>query len=157
MLEAKYRVYDSAVLDAPVEEVWPLIRDIVRLLPLVFGDGVKDHGWTDGGSAEKVPSRFQFTLHPSGDTVVEEVVARSETDRSVTYRMLGQAVGITGYIATYQLRPVTSEPGKCFLDWVRDFAVAPGNDPEKVAPFLAGLTAQEVAAIKRHFSKRSSS
>ncbi|WP_224368931.1 SRPBCC family protein [Hyalangium versicolor] len=154
MLEAKYRVYDSAVLDAPIEEVWPVVRDLVRLLPLVFGEAVKGHGWVEGGSAENIPSRFQFTLQPSGETILEEVVGRSETEHSVTYRMIGQAVGITGYIATYQLRPITSEPGKTFLDWVRDFAVAPGNDPAKVAPFLAGLTAQEVVALKKHFAQR---
>jgi hypothetical protein len=157
MLEAKYRVYDSAVLDVPLEEAWPILRDILRVLPIVFGDGVKDFKWVDGGSAEKIPSRFQFTLQATGETVLEEVSGRSEGEHSVTYRMIGQAVGITGYIATYQLRPVTSEPGKTFVDWVRDFAVAPGNDPEKVAPFLASLAAQEMVALKKHFSKRSSS
>jgi len=157
MLEAKYRVYDSAVLDVPLEEAWPILRDILRVLPIVFGDGVKDFKWVDGGSAEKIPSRFQFTLQATGETVLEEVSGRSESEHSVTYRMIGQAVGITGYIATYQLRPVTSEPGKTFVDWERDFAVAPGNDPEKVAPFLASLAAQEMVALKKHFSKRSSS
>ncbi len=156
MLEAKYRVYDSAVLDAPIHEVWPVLRDIVRLLPLVFGDAVRDYRWVEGGSAEKIPSRFQFTLQPGGETVLEEVSGRSETEHCVTYRMIGQAVGITGYVATYQLRPITSEPGKTFLDWTREFAIAPGNDPAKVAPFIASLTAQEVAALKKHFSPCSS-
>jgi hypothetical protein len=157
MLEAKYRVYDSAVLDAPIEEVWPIIRDMMQLLPLVFGKGVEDCRWIEGGSAEKIPSRFQFTLQPTGDTPLEEVCGRSETDHSVTYRMLGKAIGITGYIATYQLRPITSEPGKCFLDWTREFAVLPDQDAAKISAFLAGLTAQEVATVKAHFSKRSSS
>jgi Polyketide cyclase / dehydrase and lipid transport len=156
MLEAKFRVYDSAVLDAPIEEVWLVVRDIIRLLPVVFGEAVKDYRWVDGGSAEKIPSRFQFTFHATGETVLEEVVGRSETDHSVTYRMIGQAVGVTGYIATYQLRSVTTEPGKTFLDWVRDFGVAPGHDPAKVAPFLASLTAQEALALKKHFARRAS-
>ncbi len=156
MPAAKYHVYDSAVLDAPVEEVWPVVRDILRVLPIVFGDAVKDAHWVDGGSAEKIPSRFQFTLQPSGETALEEVCGRSESDHSVTYRMIGQAVGVEGYIATYRLRPITNEPGKTFIDWVRDFAVAPGHDPAKVAPFLASLTAQETVALKKHFSKRSS-
>lgn len=154
MLEAKFRVYDSAILDTPIEEVWPVVRDIIRVLPVVFGDAVKDYCWVEGGSAEKIPSRFQFMFPSTGETVLEEVVARSETDHSVTYRMIGQAVGVTGYIATYQLRPVTTEPGKTFLDWVRDFAVAPGHDPAKVAPYLASLTAQEALALKKYFSKR---
>ncbi len=68
--------------------------------------------------------------------------------------MLGQAVGITGYIATYQLRPLTTEPGKTFLDWGREFAVAPGHDPAQVVPFLATLTAQDALALKKPFSKK---
>lgn len=155
MTQAKYHLYDSAILDAPVEEVWRVIRDMMQLLPLVFGDGVKDCRWVDGGSAEKVPSRFQFTLHPSGDTPLEEVVGRSEVERSLTYRMIGSAVGIEGYVATYRLRPVTDEPGKSFIEWPREFSVAEGSDPAKVVPFLASLCAQEVARLKAHFAGRS--
>lgn len=154
MLKAKYHVYDSVVLDAPIEVVWAEIRDIINVLPIVFGDGVKDHHWIDGGSAEKIPSRFEFTLAPSGAKATEEVVARSEVDHSVTYRMIGQAVGVEGYVATYRLRPITNEPGKTFLEWPREFSVAPGEDPEKIVPFIAGLTASEVAALKTYFARR---
>jgi hypothetical protein len=154
MLKAKYHVYDSAVLDAPLEEVWPVVRDMMQLLPLVFGDGVKDYHWLEGGSAETIPARFRFTLHPSGATATEEVSARSEVDHSVTYRMLGAAVGIEGYVATYRLFRVTNEPGKTFIEWPREFSVAPGGDPDKVVPFIAGLTANEAAAVKAHFAKR---
>ncbi len=153
MPAAKYHVYDSAVLDAPIEEAWPVLRDILRVLPIVFGDAVKDAHWVEGGSAEKIPSRFQFTLHPSGETALEEVCGRSETDHCVTYRMIGQAVGIEGYLATYRLRPITSEPGKTFLEWPREFSVIAGQDPAKVVPFVTALAAQEVVALKKHFKR----
>jgi hypothetical protein len=154
MLKAKYHVYDSVVIDAPIEEVWAVIRDIVQLLPICFGDGVKDYHWVDGGSPEKIPSRFEFTLHPSGAKAVEEVVGRSEVERSLTYRMVGQAVGIEGYIATYSLKRITNEPGKTFLEWPREFSVLPGEDAEKTSAFIAGLTANEVAAVKDYFARR---
>ncbi|WP_437563488.1 SRPBCC family protein [Sorangium sp. So ce542] len=154
MLAARYHVYDSAVVDVPIEDAWRELRDVVKLLPIVFGDAVKDYRYIDGGSAEKIPSRFEFTLHPSGERALEEVVARSETERSVTYRLLGQVLGAEGYIATYRLRPVTSEPGKTFLEWSREFGVAPGHEPEKVAPSIAALTAKELVAIKEYFAQR---
>lgn len=153
MLKARYHVYDSAVIDASIAEAWPVLRDMMTLLPVVFCDGVKDCQWRDGGSAEKIPSRFAFTFHPSGASVVEEVVARSETEHSVTYRMIGDSLGIEGYEATYRLLPITSEPGRSFLEWLRAFSVVAGADPEKVVPFIAGLTATEVATIKTHFAK----
>jgi hypothetical protein len=156
MHEARFRVYDSAVLNAPIEKVWPVLRDVVSLLPLTFGNAIRDYGWVKGGSAEKIPSRLKFTFQDSGETVLLDVIARSETDHSVTYQLVGQAVGITNYSATYQLRPVTTEPGKTFLDWVRDFGVVPGNDPAKVAPFMASLTEKETRALKKHFGKRAS-
>ncbi|WP_437759984.1 SRPBCC family protein [Sorangium sp. So ce1389] len=154
MLEARYHVYDSAVLDAPIEEAWRELRDVVTLLPVVFGDAVKDYRYVDGGSAEKIPSRFEFTLHPSGETAQEEVVARSETEHSLTYRLLGQVLGIEGYIATYRLRRITTEPDKTFLEWPREFGVAAGHDPAAVVPSIAALTAKEVLTIKAYFAKR---
>lgn len=156
MSQARYHVYDSAVLDAPVETVWEVIRDIVHLLPIVFGDAVKDYRWVDGGSADKVPSRFQFTLAASGETALEEVVARSEVERSLTYRMLGQVVGIEGYVATYTLKRITHTPGKTFIDWPREFSVVAGQDPAEVVPAIAALTAQEVAALEKYFRGRKS-
>ncbi|WP_224241273.1 SRPBCC family protein [Hyalangium gracile] len=154
MLEATYRVRDSAVLDAPIDEVWPIVRDIVRLVPLVFGEGFEACHWVEGCSAEQVPARYEVKSRSSGTSVLE-VVGRSETEYFVTYRLVGQALGITGYIATYQLRPITTEPDRTFLDWARQFAVAPGNDPAKVVPAMASSTAKEALALKKHFSKRS--
>jgi hypothetical protein len=151
MSTAKYEIYDSAILDAPIEEVWPIIRDIIKLLPIVFGDAVKDAHWVDGGSAEKIPARFTFTLAATGDMPVEEVSGRSEIDHSLTYRMIGRAVGIEDYVATYRLRPITNEPGKTFIEWPRQFSVAPGEDPAKVVPFITSLGSQEVAAMKKYF------
>ena len=118
-----------------------------------YSDAVKDAHWVDGGSAEKIPSRFRFTLAATGETPLEEVSGRDEVDHSVTYRMLGQAVGIEGYVATYRLRPVTNEPGKTFIEWPREFGVAPGGDPAKVVPFLASLASQEVATLKGYFGR----
>lgn len=154
MLAARYHVYDSAVVDAPIEEAWRELRDVIKLLPIVFGDAVKDYRYVDGGSAETIPSRFEFTLHPSGEKALEEVVARSEVEHSVTYRLLGQVLGAEGYIATYRLRPVTTEPGKTFVEWSREFGVAPGHEAEKVVPSMAALTAKELVTIKEHFARR---
>ena len=70
--------------------------------------------------------------------------------------MIGQAVGIEGYIATYRLRPVTNEPGKTFLEWPRELAVAPGQNPDEVVPFITSLASKEVAEVKRHFASRAS-
>src|SRR5512140_2402081 len=106
---AKYAVYNSVILDAPIEKVWQQIREMPRLVAIAFGEGAKDFTWLDGGSPEKVPSRYQVTLVSTGGTLVEEVVGRSESEHSLTYRSIDGGM-LEGYIATYRLRPVTNEP-----------------------------------------------
>ncbi|GAB2967126.1 SRPBCC family protein [Saccharothrix stipae] len=147
----KYSVYHSAVLDADADEVWGQVRDMMVLLDIVFGDGVENAHWTHGGSVKKVPSSFEFTLLPNHDLAREEVVGRSETDRSLTYRSVAQVLFIVDYVATYRVRPVTDEPGRSFIDWQREFRVVPGVPDGSVAD-LEALFAQEIASVKAHFA-----
>ncbi|NUS62545.1 MAG: SRPBCC family protein [Saccharothrix sp.] len=150
-LSPKYSVYHSAVLDADADEVWAKVRDMMVLLDVVFGEGIENAHWTHGGSAKKVPSTFEFTLLPHHDLAREEVVGRSETDRSLTYRSVEQVLFIVDYVATYQVRPVTNEPGRSFIDWEREFRLVPGAP----AGFLGNLEAlfdQEIASVKAHFA-----
>ena len=92
-------------------------------------------------------------LAASGGAPLEEVIGRSEIEHTVTYRMIGQALGIKGYVATYRLRPITNEPGRTFIEWPREFGLAPGADAETVVPMIKALAAQEVATLKKHFSR----
>jgi hypothetical protein len=149
---AKYSIYDSVILDTPLEKVWQEIRDMSKLVAIAFGEGSKDFTWVDGGSAEKVPVRYEVTLVPSGQRLLDEVIGRSESDHSVTYRsIVGGA--LEGYIATYRLRPVTNEPGKTFLEWPREFGIAQGGDPAVILPIMTKTTAGHVAALKKHFAQ----
>ena len=151
MSEAKHSVYHSSVLDADPDTVWSQVRDMMVLLTMVFGDAVENEHWVDGGSVDKVPSRFEFTLLPGGDVALEEVVGRSERERSLTYRSVGQVLSIVDYVATYRVLPITNEPNRCFIDWTREFRVVEGADPEFL-PLLEGLIAQEIDTVKAHFA-----
>ncbi|QQQ80040.1 SRPBCC family protein [Saccharothrix sp. 6-C] len=150
-LSPKYAVYHSAVLDADPDRVWAEVRDMMALLDIVFGEGIEKARWTHGGSAEKVPSPFEFTLLPHHDLAREEVVGRSETDRSLTYRSVDQVLFIVDYLATYRVRPVTNEPGRSFVDWEREFRVVP-DAPAGFLDDLEALFAQEIASVKAHFA-----
>jgi hypothetical protein len=149
--EPIHTVYHSSVLDADPDTVWSEVRDMMQVLPMVFGDAIENAHWVDGGSADKVPSRFEFTLLPGGDVALEEVVGRSESTRSLTYRSVGQVLSIVDYLATYRVLAVTNEPGRSFIEWSREFRVVEGADPEFL-PFLEGLIAQEIDTVKAHFA-----
>ena len=150
-LEPKYTVYHSAVLNADPDTVWAQVRDMMQLLDIVFGDGIEKTKWVSGGSADKVPSLFEFTLLPNHDLAKEEVIGRSEHDRSLTYRSVAQVLSIVDYVATYRVLPVTNEPSRSFIEWSREFRVVEGAP----ADFLASLEAlfeQEIASVKAHFA-----
>ncbi|GAA1296324.1 SRPBCC family protein [Saccharothrix xinjiangensis] len=151
-LQPKFSVYHSAVLDADADVVWSQVRDMMVLLDIVFGKGIDDAHWVSGGSAERVPSLFEFTLLPNGDLAREEVVGRSEVDRSLTYRSVAQVLFIVDYVATYRVLPVTGEPGRCFIEWSRDFRLVP-DAPDGFLDDIEALFAQEVATVKAHFAK----
>ena len=51
------------------------------------------------------------------------------------------------FVASNRLRPVTNEPGKTFLEWPREFGIAPGGDPAVILPMMIKTTAGHVAAL----------
>ncbi|MFT7840332.1 SRPBCC family protein [Saccharothrix sp. BKS2] len=152
-LRPKFSVYHSAVLDAAPDVVWAQVRDMMVLLDIVFGEGVDNAHWVSGGSAEHVPSSFEFTLLPNNDLAREEVVGRSEVDRSLTYRSVAQVLFIVDYVATYRVLPVTGEPGRSFIEWTREFRLVP-DAPDGFLDGIGALFAQEIATVEAHFARR---
>lgn len=152
MLEPTYVVYNSAVLDASADAAWAELRDMMRTLSIVFGDGLEDARWLSGGSADKVPSLFEFTLLPNHDVAREEVVGRSELDRSLTYRTVAQVLSIVDYVATYRVKPVTNDPSRSFIEWDRQFRLVAGTNLDEFVPFVEALFAHEIAQVKGHFA-----
>lgn len=151
MIEIKYTAYHSVVLDADPDTVWEQARDLVKMITIGFGDIVKNAHWLKGGSASKVPSVCEFTLIPDNDVVREEVIGRSEHDRSLTYRTVGQAVQFAEYLGSHQVLPVTNEPNRSFFALSSEFTLIQNADPQFL-PSLDALMDQEMANVKAHFA-----
>jgi hypothetical protein len=147
----KHTVYHSAVLDAGPDEVWAVVRDIVALVKIIFGDGVKDVHWLGRSSVDHVPATFEFTLLPGGDVATEEVAGRDEVSRSLTYRSIGQVLSIYDYVATYRVLPVTNDHGRSFIEWSREFKVTDDADPGFL-PMLLQMIEQEIDTVQAHFA-----
>ncbi len=147
-----YHFYHSAILAAPLPAVWVELRDFTKTLAICFREGVSDIEWLDTGSAQHIPAQIAFTLEPSGIRMTEEVVARSETAYSLTYRTIGQALSFASYLATFTLRPVTTEPRSTFVEWVREFSLTPETNPAEFIPFYAQLVDQEFANLTAYFA-----
>jgi hypothetical protein len=150
--QPKHTVYHTAVIDAAPADVWKVVRDVLALVEICFGDGVKDAHWVGGTSAEHVPAKFQFTMLPGNELITEEVVGRNELERSLTYRTVGQALSIHDYVGTYRVLPVTNQRDKSFMEWSREFRLADDADPDFLPMFLQ-MIKTETDTVQAYFAR----
>jgi NADPH2:quinone reductase len=106
------RITRSAVLGAPVEQVWPLLRD--------FGGW---HAWhaglassqVDRGAADAVGAVRRLRLR-TGEHLREQLIALSDREMSGTWCLIEASNPLDPYVATLRLRRVT-HGDCCFLEW----------------------------------------
>lgn len=117
-------VFKSAVIDAPVETVWAVIRDFNghdRWHPIVVDSHIED-----GGPSDRVGCVRSFHVQ-GGAHVREELTALSDQDHGFSYRILEAEVGLLNYVAHMKLIPIT-EDGRTFLQWWSRFDTPPGEE-----------------------------
>src|SRR5262245_43647685 len=79
----QYIFYQRVLLDAPIDEVWPEIRDAERLVAIALPAVISTFMWVNGGGPETIPSLYQFSV---GDaTLLEQVAYRSDLHHQVLY------------------------------------------------------------------------
>lgn len=139
----QYLFYQRALLDAPINEVWPEIRDAERLVALALPAAIPTFTWVNGGGPEKIPSLYQFSV---GDaTLLEEAVYRSDPHHQVLYRLVNPAFGMQQYYAAGIL---TRCGQKTSLEYVRYIELEPGVS----VTGLQQTAAQEFMAIEAYFN-----
>lgn len=138
------RVCQTAVIDAPVDEVWRILRDFNS-----------HHAWhpaiatsriEDGHPADQVGAVRAFTL-ADGGFLREQLISLDDRARTFSYCLLEAPLPLFGYVATVTLRPVT-DTGQTFWKWESRFRTTPARETELrdlVANgiYLAGMRALE--------------
>ncbi|WP_437652440.1 hypothetical protein [Sorangium sp. So ce1182] len=144
--ENQYLSYQRVLLDAPISEVWPVLRDIERFVEAVLPDVAPTFMWEDGGGPEVIPSRYQFTS--GGITLHEEIIYRSEEENQILVRLVEPVpeLGMEQYYAFGDATPVCGN--KTLLEYTRYIELAPGTDPE----FFRALFTQEFIDIPAYFN-----
>lgn len=148
----RHTIHSSTVVDADPDSVWAELRDTVRLVKIVFGDAVVDVDWTEGGSPERVPARYDFTIVHTGDVARQEIVGRDELARTVTYRAHGRVLCILDYVGTYRVLPVTNDPGRSYVEWSREFKITDDATPEVIEGAL-GMMENQINSVRDFFAK----
>jgi NADPH2:quinone reductase len=125
----------SAVLNAPIDAVWRVLRDFNS-----------HHLW----HPEVVASEIEESLSPDqpgcvrrfrlrdGAELREQLIQLSDRDFSLTYCILDSPIPLLDYVATVRLRPVT-DGGRTFWEWRSTFGTPPGREDE-----LAGMVARDI-------------
>ena len=141
------KVVRSTIIDAPIERVWAVLRD--------FNSHDQWHDVVDASRIEnnqpsdRVGCIRHFHLRDGG-MIREKLLALSDYDYSCVYEILESPMGVTQYIATLKLTPVT-DGGRCFAEWSAEFECAPGRERELTESIGGGVFQGGFDALKRHF------
>lgn len=140
----------STIVDAPVEDVWNLLRDFnghERWHPAVSRSGIED-----GHPPDMVGAVRDFRL-ADGSRIREQLLSLSDRDRSFEYCILEAPLPLINYVARVRLKPVT-DGNRTFWEWRSQF-----DPPAHERDRLARLVAEDIyeagfRAIKQALSPR---
>ncbi len=108
----------STVVDAPIEDVWAILRDFNghdRWHPAVAASEIED-----GLPSDLVGAVRDFRL-TDGSRIREQLLALSDRDFSFTYCILEAPLPLMGYVATVRLKRVT-DGNQTYWEWRSSFA-----------------------------------
>ena len=142
------RPYASAVIPAPVEQVWDLVRDYNGLN--VWHPAV-EASTLDAGTAAEVGAVRRLTLGGGGGTVVERLLTLDDLDRRFTYEILESPFAVRRYVATTELAPVT-DTGQTFAHWWAEYDAEGADEAELTEFFAAQVFAAGLGALVDRFS-----
>lgn len=138
-------VRESTIVDAPVEDVWRILRDFNghdRWHPAVAASEIEG-----GAPVDAVGAVRAFRL-AGGGLLREQLIALSDEDRTLTYCLLEAPLPLMGYVATIALRPVT-DGDRTFWDWRSSFAPPAARRDELVRLVGEEIYKAGFAAIRR--------
>ena len=144
------KVYVSSVIDASADTVWQRIRDF-NGLPL-WHPAIADSRIENQEPSDRVGCIRHFHTRDGG-LIRERLLALSDYDYSCSYEILESPMGVTNYVATLKLTPVT-DGTRAFIEWSAEFECDEGRENELTQLIGQGVFQAGFDALKRHFSRR---
>ena len=144
------QIYVSSVIATSADNVWSRIRDF-NALP-AWHPAIADSRIENGQPSDRVGCIRQFHTKDGG-MIREKLLALSDYDYSCAYEILESPMGVSQYIATLKLTPIT-DGGHCFAEWSAEFECAAGRERELTEAIGTGVFQGGFDALKRHFGSR---
>jgi NADPH2:quinone reductase len=120
------RVRRSAVIDAPIERVWTVLRDFNS--HGAWHPAVGDSRIERNEPADRVGCVRNFFLK-DGNHIREQLLALSDREHVSTYCILDATLPMRNYVATVQLKRIT-DGERTFWHWESTFDVPKGRERE---------------------------
>ena len=120
------RVTRSAIIDAPIERVWAVLRDFnshTAWHPVVAESTIENDEPSD-----QVGCVRNFTLR-DGNHIREQLLTLSDHEHVSTYCILDATIPMRRYVATVRLKPVT-DGARTFWHWESTFDAPRGREQE---------------------------
>ncbi|BCH23944.1 hypothetical protein MesoLjLc_36120 [Mesorhizobium sp. L-8-10] len=141
------KVRQSTVIDAPVDEVWRVLRDFnghERWHPAIAASAIEN-----GDPVDAVGAVRHFRLADGGE-LREQLLSLSDEKRSLTYCLLEAPLPLMGYVASIRLKPVT-DGDRTFWEWQSEFEPPAQRRAELVKLVTEDIYQAGFAAIRRLF------
>lgn len=142
-------IYTSSVIDANAAAVWSRIRDF-NALPQ-WHPAIADSRIENSQASDRVGCIRHFHTHDGG-MIRERLLALSDYDYTFTYEILESPMGVSNYVATIRLTPVT-DGDRCFAQWSAEFDCAPGRERELTEMIGQGVFQAGFDALKTQSSR----
>lgn len=114
----------STIIDAPVDDVWAVIRDFNS--HLTWHPAIASSHIEGGRSGDAIGAVRSFTLQ-TGEALREELIALSDMNHSFSYKILTSDIPLLNYTAHVQLRPVTAS-ARTYWRWWSSFSTPAGQE-----------------------------
>ena len=118
------KVYTSSVIDAPADTVWQAVRDFNGLPNWV--PAVAESRIESSQPADRVGCIRNFRLKDGG-LIREQLLSLSDFDYQCSYSILESPMGVSNYVATLKLTPVT-DGNRTFAEWSAEFDCEPARE-----------------------------
>jgi hypothetical protein len=144
------RVYTSSVIDAPADRVWAVVRDFDGLPawhPLIGDSRIEG-----GGASDRIGCIRNFHTKDGG-VIREQLLTLSDYDYECTYSILESPMGVSNYVATLKLTPVT-DGNRTFAEWSAEFDCDEARERELSQTIGQGVFQGGFDALKRRFDGR---
>jgi Polyketide cyclase / dehydrase and lipid transport len=143
------KVYSSAVIPAPANAVWTVVRDFNALpkwTPFVAESRIEQNGPSD-----QIGCIRNFSLKDGG-RIRERLLALSDYEMSFEYSILESPMGVENYLSTFRLIPIT-DVDHTFAEWTAEFDAAPEKEDGLVRSIGMNVFGAGLRTLKARFAR----